>query len=106
LDDDDPEYWFLFPFFEEVCEETGLMIDLYDRQVFTAEHLLELLKGLDRAAMAISSKPETWRVEITADDSPRLRQIAKVHIDTTIVKLRRIVTAAYSQRAEVVCFGD
>jgi hypothetical protein len=68
---DDPEYWFLYPYFEAVHSETDLMIDLYDRADFEGGQLLELFLTLERAEDAVQKQPETWDVAVTADPTPQ-----------------------------------
>ncbi len=48
FEDDDPIYWFLFPYFEETCREVGQMVDLYGEAEFFAEELLAFFLVLEK----------------------------------------------------------
>ena len=64
-------YWFLHPFFEEVKELTGQMIDLYADARFEGAALAALAAVLDKARRAADSKPSTWEECIGWEDESR-----------------------------------
>jgi hypothetical protein len=104
--DDDPEYWFLYPYFEAVHLETGVMIDLYDRANFEGGQLLELILMLERAEAAVQKQPETWDVAITADPIPQMRAVRNSTLLATISKLKQMANDSNNEGAPLVCFGD
>lgn len=60
--DDNGYYWFLYPLFERLAEETGQWIDLYDGAVFGGETLDALARTLASARSLVEVQPAVWEV--------------------------------------------
>ena len=60
--DDDGYYWFLYPLFKRLAEETGKWIDLYDGAVFGGETLEALARTLASARSLVEVNPDVWEV--------------------------------------------
>ncbi|MEQ8637148.1 hypothetical protein [Gimesia maris] len=105
--EDDGYYWFLFPFFQDVWEQTGQMIDLYDNAVFSAIELSVLLAILERASAEAREQPDKWEVCIGwRGDDAIMSTVTKPELLALLTKLIDLVTEAQSSQCAVVCFGD
>ncbi|WP_417387920.1 hypothetical protein [Gimesia sp.] len=105
--EDDGYYWFLFPFFQDVYEQTGQMIDLYDNAVFSANDQPVLLAILERASAEAREKPAEWNVCIGwRGDNAVMSKVTKPELQTLLTKLIDLITQAQSRQCAVVCFGD
>ncbi|HAH46207.1 hypothetical protein [Gimesia sp.] len=105
--EDDGYYWFLFPFFQDVWEQTGKIIDLYDDAVFSANELPVLLAILERASAEAREQPDEWDVRIGwRGDDALMSTVTKSELQALLTKLIDLVTEAQSSLCAVVCFGD
>ena len=58
--DDDGYYWFCYPFFEELAQRTGQMIDLFDGAWFSDAKLDDLLRTLNQIVERAREMPGVW----------------------------------------------
>ena len=64
FEDDDPLYWFLYPYFEEAHREVGQMVDLHGNAEFFAEELFAFFLVLEKAEGDVRSRGDQWEVTI------------------------------------------
>jgi hypothetical protein len=109
FDADDPIYWFLYPYFESVWNETGEMIDLYGTAEFYAEQLLALFLVLEKAADEARSRTEPWMVTIgyqTDGRTPITKPVTRADVLACIGSLQQMANDSYNDGQVLVCFGD
>lgn len=105
--DDDPIYWFLYPYFEQARREVGQMVDLYGDAEFVAEHLLRLFLILEKAEAEARSRVESWPVTIGyRDNKPLERTVLKSDVLNCIATLKFMLNDAYDRGLPVICYGD
>lgn len=109
FEDDDPHYWFLYPYFEATCREVGQMVDLYGDAEFIAEQLLAFLLILEDAEQDAQSRGDQWRVTVAYRgesrepiEKPLLKSDALARIGT----LKQMLNLAYNTDHRVVCLRD
>ena len=74
--DDDGYYWFLYSFFENVYEKTGLMIDLYGYAEFDALNLPILKNELEKARKFVTQQSgEEWLVKVGTQIAPVQKEL-------------------------------
>ncbi|MBI1346444.1 hypothetical protein GC163_09150 [bacterium] len=105
--EDDGYYWFLYPYFQDVWEHTGQMIDLYDDAVFGGNEQPVLLALLERAAAEASQQPDEWNVRIGwRGDDAIVSKVTKPELQALLTRLIDLVTEAQASQCAFVCFGD
>jgi len=109
FEDDDPLYWFLYPYFEEVYSEVGQMVDLYGNAEFFAEELLAFFLVLENAEGDVRSRGDQWHVTIGyhgEDRTPINKLLTKSDALDRIEALKQMLNHAYNIDRRVVCLGD
>jgi len=107
FEDDDPIYWFLYPYFEETAREVGQMVDLYGDAEFYAEVLLAFFLILEKAEKDTRLRSQAWMVTIGYEGEHPIRKIVrKTDVLESIQTLKQLLNDAYNMNREVVCSGD
>jgi hypothetical protein len=109
FEDDDPLYWFLYPYFEETYREVGQMVDLYGHAEFFAEELLAFFLVLDNAEGDALSRDDQWNVTIGyrgEGRTPIEKPLTKTDALDRIEALKEMLNHAYNIDRRVVCLGD
>ena len=109
FEDDDPLYWFLYPYFEEIYREVGQMVDLYDNAEFFAEQLLAFFLVLENAERDVRSRADQWHVVVgyRGDErTPIHKPLTKSDALDRIEALKQMLNQAYDIDRRVVCLGD
>ena len=109
FEDDDPLYWFLYPYFEETYHNVGQMVDLYDNAQFFAEELLALFLVLENAECDIRSGNDKWDVTLGyngKDRTPITKHLHKSDALARIQAFKEMLNHAYNVDRRVVCFSD
>ncbi len=108
FEDDDPIYWFLFPYFEETCREVGQMVDLYGDAEFFAEELLAFFLVLEKALADAKSGHLEMRVTVgyRHGNGQINKSVAKSSVMDCIESLKEMLNHAYNIDRKVVCLGD
>lgn len=57
-------YWYMYPFFEEIGNRKGLMIDLYDDAIFFGKDLDLLKIQMIKIQKSLDAKPKEWEQKI------------------------------------------
>src|SRR5262245_38544454 len=106
---EDPLYWFLYPYFEQVYREVGQMVDLYGNAEFFAEELLAFFLVLEDAECDARSRNDQWNVTIGhrgEDQTPVYRPLTRSDAIARIETLKQMLNHAYNADRRVVCLGD
>jgi hypothetical protein len=108
FEDNDPIYWFLFPYFEETWREVGQMVDLYGDAEFFAEELLAFFLILEKAENDARSRDQELMVTVgyRHGNGQINKPITKSAVIDRIESLKEMVNHAYNIDRKVVCFGD
>ena len=109
FEDDDPLYWFLYPYFEEAHREVGQMVDLYGNAEFFAEELLAFLLVLEKAEGDAQSRDDQSDVMIGyhgENRTPIDKLLMKSGAIDRIRALKEMLNHAYNIDRCVVCLGD
>ena len=109
FEDDDPLYWFLYPYFEETYREVGQMVDLYGNAEFFDEELLAFFSVLENAQRDARSRDDQWNVTVGyhgEDRTPIHRLLRKSDALDRIEALKEMLNHAYNIDRRVVCLGD
>lgn len=113
--DDDGYYWFCYPFFEDLYDRTGEMIDLYGWAWFAGAHLDELAATLVRIRAKANEMPEERQVcvghSVAPHSSPHapkplfssVRRDRLLHL---LAQFEDLVAEARRDAKWVSCFGD
>ncbi len=112
--EDDGYYWFLHAFFEELGEQSGQMIDLYDGAFFNDGNLDLLNLTIQRAKKAILQKPELWQefTGTTFEKGERTKVkemfsiVYKNELESILAKLEKAVGKAKEKDSGILFFGD
>lgn len=112
--DDDGKYWFLYEFFEDLAEQSGQMIDLYDGAFFKGEHLDLLNQTIQRAKEAILQKPESWEECIGTTFEKGIKTkvekifstVHKKELEAILAKLEKAIREAKEKNIGILFFGD
>ena len=102
-------YWFIYPVLEQIADETGVMIDLYDDATFEHELLMELFLGLDEAISLLKTQPMSWKVEISKDVPSGKSNYSTIDQKAAIDKLEKLkvlANNAYNEGRKLVFIGD
>ena len=106
----DGYYWFLHPLFEQLRIETGQYIDLYGDALFSGESLDALERMVAEAKRLVASQPDTWRVHIGTQTSPKQKElydeVEKGRFLELLDQWQRILARARESGWPVICFGD
>ncbi len=109
FEDDDPLYWFLYPYFEEAYGEVGQMVDLHGTAEFFAEELLAFFLVLENAERDVRSRGDQLAVTIGyhgEDRTPIDKLLMKSDALDRIGALKQMLNHAYNIDRRVVCLGD
>ncbi|MCA8987159.1 MAG: hypothetical protein KDA78_05940 [Planctomycetaceae bacterium] len=109
FEDDDPLYWFLYPYFEETYRKVGQMVDLYDNAEFFAEELLAFFLVLEKAEGDVRSRGDQWDVTLGYQGEDRTTIVSllmKSDALDRIGALKQMLNHAYNIDSRVVCLGD
>lgn len=109
--DDDGYYWFLWPLFQELFEETGQFIDLYGNACFESENLARLGQILERAQILVNTQPETWSVSVgiqthQSHSHEVFQQVSKTHFLKLLNQWQSLLRLAEQSGQGIVAFGD
>ena len=108
--DDDGYYFFLYPLFERLCDQTGQFIDLYTDARFTPSSIPALERMLDSAEKLVRAQPARWQVLIGLQIKPKREELYAEVERTRFLKLlsvwRKVIARAKKLRRPVVSFGD
>lgn len=107
--DDDPLYWFLYPYFEEIYREVGQMVDPYGNAEFFAEELMAFFLVLENAARDAQSRDDQWSVTVGyrgEDRTPVEKVLKKSDALDRVEALKEMLNHAYNTERRVVCLGD
>lgn len=105
--EDDATYWFLFPWFEKVMQQTTQFIDPYGDAVFGKNELPVLLAALGDAQFALAQQPDTWDQEIGwRGQSPVRERACKGEVQEALHRLTEGVKLAMARDHYLVCSGD
>lgn len=108
--DDDGYYWYLYPRFVSLAEETGLWIDLYDGVAFSGESLDALARTISAARTLVDAQPDEWEIVTAIRQQPFGEEVrCKVVQQIMIELLDRLATAIQRAIANGECilfFGD
>jgi hypothetical protein len=108
---DDADYWYLWPrMINDLKNQTGELIDLYDGAEFSGQNLdiLETLVG--KQLLDLSSKEEEWEVHVGTQThlvkKEIYKKLIKRELQLKLAKLLFIVGLAKEQSEMVICLGD
>ena len=105
--EDDGYYWFLYPFFEEACKQTGQMIDPYGDAIFEPVHLPALLAVLEEAARSAEQQPEEWDVRLGWRGGQEVYcKVSKRKVQGMLTDFIALVKGAMAAGKNVVGYGD
>jgi hypothetical protein len=109
FEDDDPLYWFLYPYFEETHRDVGQMVDLYDNAEFCAEELLAFFLVLEAAERDVQRRADQWHVTVGYRGPERIsieKLLTKTDALDRIGALKQVLNDAYHAGRRVICLGD
>lgn len=103
-------YWFLYPLFEELCEQTDKMIDLYGDTRFETEYLSILKNTVEKAHTLVEQQPSKWMVHTGMQIRPVKKKIqkwvTKEGFHSRLGQLTKMVDYALMNDEHIVCLGD
>jgi hypothetical protein len=102
----DGSYWFLYPWWERIGEQTGQMIDLYGDAVFGFAAQPILLASLQDAFAKVQQRPSEWDMCIGWGVQPVYARVSRMELQQLLTEFIRLVTSATERQRYVVCFGD
>ena len=82
-------YWFLYPFFKRLAEQTGQAIDLYGDAFFCGEALDALAQCLVAARSLVNAQPDVWEIHVGTQFGTQLRPVQK-EIYSTVDKQQMV----------------
>jgi hypothetical protein len=107
---DDGYYWFLYPLFQELANQTGQLIDLYNDARFTTEQLPTLQATLHEARRITQQQPDEWLVKVGTRLKPDYKalyqSVSKQRLLAALDQLDRLIDHALAQNEDVICIGD
>ncbi len=109
FDSDDGLYWFLYPYFESVYEETGQMVDLYGYAIFEHELLLELFLRLEEGLTKVNEQPDQWHQSIGRNAKTGEELYVDVDRNESIKRIELMMSLtnkAYNDGKSLECLGD
>ncbi len=102
-------YWFLYPYFAKLYDQTGQMIDLYGISNFRNEDLLELRSTIEKAITVTNDQPDQWNQEVAVQIKPPKQilydSIFKKDVLATLNSLKNITLEAIQNNAVIVFEG-
>ena len=113
--EDDGYYWFLFPHFEDLANETGQMIDLYNGAVFESATLAAFRAMIERAKGAVRTMPDCWNVQTGSEigsylepkePTPVFSAVEKGALIQLLDRFAELVDTAISTKGRIRCLGD
>lgn len=103
-------YWYLFPFFERLGNQTGQLIDLYGNAKFSAENICLLDNILRDALKSLELQPDVWDQKTGEQIRPvrktLTQKISKKDIRSFINSLQDILEKAVNGQGVVTFTGD
>ena len=103
-------FYFLLPFFEQLRQKTGQVIDLYDGAIFRGGDLAELKLVLAKAQELTNSQPDFWEILIGTQISPSHEEIfatvEKKELNDLLSNLQVAIEKAQSKNWCISFFGD
>jgi hypothetical protein len=108
-------YWYLHPWFDQLAQRTGQLIDLYGDAEFHGDALNSLEESLREARRAIAAQPDRWSVYVGTQTMPNapeqpsrdvFKTVERTKFMALIDSLLAIVELAKKSGVAVVCFGD
>ncbi|MCB9895965.1 MAG: hypothetical protein H6839_16145 [Planctomycetes bacterium] len=111
FEDEDPRYWFLYPFFESIYDRTQQMVDLYGHAAFKGRSREVLREMLEQARAIALSQPERWfictgRRSNGPSPGPVFQHIVRKDLLEFIGQLLSIVALAIESGSDVLFEGD
>jgi hypothetical protein len=110
--DDDGYYWFCHPFFEELSERTGEMIDLYGGAWFAGPGLDELAATLSALEARVADAPKEWQVIVgyalagDAPSKPLTSTVSRERLLGLLSRFQALVREARAGSKWIACLGD
>ena len=108
--DNEGYYWFLYPLFEKLKEETGEYIDLCGAAIFGGNGLDALARTVNTARKRVAEQPEVWEVVTGIITEPVHEEIRltvnKQQMVMLLDKLEDAVDHAKATRSYVTFWGD
>ena len=108
--DDEGYYWFLYPLFEKLREETGEFIDLYGGATFSGVALDALAQTIVEAHKLVDAQPDSWEVVTGVITKPVRKEVRasvnKQQMKMLLAKLEEAVSKAKTRGAYVTFWGD
>jgi len=106
---DDGVYWYLYPYFRNLYNRTGKMIDLYGIAQFAGDSLLELDSALDDLMKDVIAQPDEWDQKVGTRIKPEKRtlydRITKRNVLATIKLLKNVTSEGIKNNAVIVFEG-
>ncbi len=103
-------YWYLFPFFERLGNQTGQLIDLYGDAKFSAENIVPLDIILREALTSLELQPDVWEQKIGEQIRPvrktLTQTISRKDVRSFINSLQDLLEKAVNGRGVVTFTGD
>jgi len=103
-------YWYLFPFFERLGNQTGQLIDLYGNAKFSAENISLLDSILREALKSLELQPDVWEQKTGEQIRPvrktLTQKISKKDVSSFINSLHNLLEKAVKGRGVVTFTGD
>ena len=107
---DDGYYWFLYPTFIEIEENTGQMIDLYGDTLFDASKLPLLRESIKSVEDTLREKTDQWQVSVGHQLQPEIKEMWEEISKSKLIELLRrfveIIDFAVANNEHIVCIGD
>lgn len=108
--DDDPLYWFLYPYFESLHDQTGQMIDLYADAEFKRNDRNTLLALIKQAEDVVRRQPDQWLFctgrRTDKDPGPVFQLLRRQDLLDLLSSLHDLTVAAISRGLEIHARGD
>jgi hypothetical protein len=108
--DDGGIYWYLFPFFERLGNQTGQFIDLYGDAKFSSENLGPLDSILSEALKSLELQPDVWEQKTGEQIRPvrktLTQTISRKDVGSFITSLQDLLEKAVTGRGVVTFTGD
>ena len=98
------EYWFMYPMFKKLSEQTNEQIDLYGDAEFSQYNIHHLERVVKDIEELIKSKPEDWDVDL---GGYRKAKINKTEFQTKINTLKDLIIIVKNDASKTLYFlGD
>ena len=106
----DGYYFFLYPLFEDLAQQTGQMIDLYNDALFENASLQNLKSTLEKAKQLIQAQPDEWDVVTGWTDqtkkTPTHDKVSKERFQKLLDEFSQLVDTAIKAGKPIKCVGD